>query len=397
VALAEDIIVRLNALQDEMVQIRRDLHMHPELSFHEHRTAGLVADRQRALGLDVRTGVGGMGVVAALTGGRPGPTVAVRADFDALPVVEENDVPYRSLTEGVMHACGHDAHTAIALGVAHALAEVRAELPGRVVFVHQHAEEQDPGGARAMVEDGAVDGVDAIFATHMEAHLPVGTIGHTDGYVLAASDDFFIDVRGVPGHAAGPQDTVDVVAAGAQLVSSLQQVVSRKIDPMSPAVVTVGSFHAGEAPNVIPEAAHLSGTVRAFDEQVRADVHTWLERIAVQTAAAFGATCEVRYRPSTLAVKNDPALDAVVSAAAAQVPAVEHAVRIEPNLGAEDFSCFQQRVPGEYFLTGCSNAARGIVSPYHSPTFDIDERALQVGAQTMAVSVLRFLQDGAAA
>jgi amidohydrolase len=397
VALAEDIIARLTALQDEMVQTRRDLHMHPELSFQEHRTAGVVADRQRALGLDVRSGVGGMGVVATLTGGQPGPTVAVRADFDALPIVEENDVPYRSLNDGVMHACGHDAHTAIALGVSHALSEVRAELPGRVVFVHQHAEELDPGGAQVMIEDGALDGVDVIFATHMEAHLPVGTIGHTDGYVLAGSDDFFIDVTGVPGHAASPHDTVDPIAVAAQLVGSLQQVVSRKIDPMHPAVVTIGSFHAGEAPNVIPETAHLSGTVRAFDAQVRADVHTWLERIAVQTAAAFGATCEVRYLPSTPALKNDPALDALVAAAGAAAPAVEHAVRVEPNLGTEDFPRYQEHVPGEYFLTGCANAARGIVSPYHSPTFDIDEQALQVGAQTIAGAVLRYLQGEATA
>lgn len=396
-ALAEDIIVRLTALQDEMVQTRRDLHMHPELSFHEHRTAGVVADRQRALGLDVRTGVGGMGVVATLAGGRPGPTVAVRADFDALPIVEENDVPYRSLNEGVMHACGHDAHTAIALGVAHALSDVRAELPGRVVFVHQHAEEQDPGGARAMVEDGAVDGVDAIFATHVKYDLPAGSIGHTDGYVLAASDDFTIDIAGTPGHAAHPQDTVDVIAAGAQVVSSLQQIVSRKLDPIRSAVVTVGSFQAGEAPNVIPPTARLQGTVRGFEDEVRADVQRWLERIATRTCEAFGATCEVGYRPSTLAVRNDPALDALVVAAAGRAPVVEHVVAVEPSLGAEDFSCFQQRVPGAYFLTGCSNAARGITHPNHSSRFDIDERALQVGAQTMATAVLRFLQDGVAA
>lgn len=386
---------RLEQLHDEMISIRRDLHMHPERSFHEHRTARRIAQHQRALGLEVRTEVGGMGVVATLRGAHPGPTIALRADFDALPIHEQNDVPYASQNVGVMHACGHDAHTAIALGIASALAEYRDELHGNVVFIHQHAEEEDPGGAKGMVEDGALDGVDAIIATHMENYIPVGHVWHSDGYVMASSDDFIIDVHGIGGHAAWPHDTVDAVTIGAHLVIALNQIVSRKLDPMRPVVLTVGAFAAGDTTNVIPGSARLQGTVRTFDPAVRDSAQRWIERITASTCEAFGATSTVTYLPGAPSIKNDPMINRFVIKAATQVLPTDNIVAMEPNMGAEDFSFYTQHVPGAYFFTGSANAEKGLVHPYHHPRFDIDEDSLLIGAKIMAGAALSFLADAA--
>lgn len=391
--LASEVRATLEGLHNEMIDIRRDLHMHPERSFHEHRTARVIADYQTALGLDVRTAVGGLGVVATLRGAHPGPTIALRADFDALPIVEENDVPYASRTVGVMHACGHDAHTAIALGTARALVAHRDRLRGNVVFIHQHAEEEDPGGAKRMVEDGALNGVDAIIATHMENYLPVGHIWHSDGYVMASSDDFIIDIAGVGGHAAWPHDTTDAVVIGAQLVTALQQIVSRKLDPMRPVVITVGSFRAGDTTNVIPGTARLEGTVRTFDVQVRESAREWIQRITSHVCEAFGATGTLTYLPGAPSIRNDPRMNQLVVSAAEEVLPGSHVVAMEPNMGAEDFSFYTQHVPGAYFFTGSANAERGLDFPYHHPRFDIDEDALLVGAKIMATAALGYLES----
>lgn len=270
--MKQTVYAKIEEIYSEMVEVRRYLHMHPELSFQETETAKFIADYQRKLGLEVRENVGGNGVVATLEGGKPGKTIAIRADFDALPIQEENDVPYKSKTDGVMHACGHDAHTAIALGMAKAFTSVKDQLEGNLVFIHQHAEEVDPGGAKSMIEAGALDGVDVLFATHMENYIPVDHILHNDEYVLGACDDFKIKITGTGGHAAFPHDTIDVVATAAQLVNQLQQVISRKVDPLKSAVVTVGAMHAGDAANIIPGEACIEGTARMFDEEVRRDI-----------------------------------------------------------------------------------------------------------------------------
>lgn len=391
--MKDKVFAKLEGLFDEMVTLRRDFHMYPELSFQEERTARVIAAYQRKLGLDVQTGVGGYGVVATLRGGKPGKTVAIRADFDALPIIEENDVPYKSKHDGVMHACGHDAHTAIVLGIAKALSSIKEELAGTVVFIHQHAEEQDPGGAKSMVEAGALAGVDAIFATHMENYIPVDYIWHSDQYILASSDDFKIELKGRGGHAAFPHDTTDIIAIGSQLVSNLQQIISRKIDPMKPAVLTIASFQAGKASNVISEKAVLEGTVRTFDKDVRLEIYNNIKQITEHTCKAFGADFDIDYMFGYPATKNDRTMNQLMVHAAKSVLDEENIIEIEPNMGAEDFSYFLNEVPGTYFFTGSANKEKGFVYPYHHPKFDIDEKALLNGAKVLSASVLEYLSQ----
>lgn len=390
--MKEDIFCKLDALFAEMVELRRDFHKYPELSFQEKRTPKVIAEYQEKLGLEVKTGVGGNGVVATLRGGKPGKTVAVRADFDALPIVEENDVPYKSKHEGVMHACGHDAHTAIALGIAKAFSSVRDELAGNIVFIHQHAEEVDPGGAKSMVEAGAVDGVDAIFATHMENYLPVGYLWHNHDYILAASDDFSIEITGPGGHAAFPQDAADVIAIGSQLVSNLQQIVSRKIDPLESAVLTIGSFHAGKYPNIISQKATLEGTVRTFDEQIRKEIYELVKQITEHTCKAFGAGFNIDYNFGYPATKNDRAMNELLINAARDVIPESNIKEMEPNMGAEDFSYFLREIPGSYFFIGSANEEKGFVYPYHHPKFDIDEKAILYGAKIISATILDYFR-----
>jgi amidohydrolase len=391
--MLEQIFKSLEGVHQEMIDIRRDLHMHPELSFQEERTPQVIAEYQRKLGLDVKTGVGGNGVVATLYGGKPGKTVAIRADFDALPIHEQNDVPYKSKNPGVMHACGHDAHTAIALGLAKVFSEQKDQLKGSIVFLHQHAEEQNPGGAIAMIEDGCLDGVDVIFATHMENYFPVGKIIYNNGYILAASDNFEIEVKGTGGHGAFPQDTSDSVLIGSQLVCNLQQIVSRRIDPLKSAVVTVGSFHSGEAPNVIADNAIIKGTVRTFDEDVRNKIEKLIENITAHTCHASGADFRFEYDRGFPATWNHPEPTELLVEAAKKVVDEQDIVSIPPNMGGEDFSYFLKEVPGTYFFTGSANKEKGFIYPYHHPKFDIDEDALLIGAKTLASAAIMFLKN----
>lgn len=388
--MKQKIFARLESGFEEMVDLRRDFHMYPELSFQEFKTARKIADYQKGLGLEVRTNVGGNGVIATLRGGKDGPTVAVRADFDALPIQEENEVLYKSRNPGVMHACGHDAHTAIALGLAKAFSEVKDQLAGNVVFIHQHAEEVDPGGARSMIEDGALNGVDVIFATHMENYLPVDHLLFSEEYILGAADDFTIEIIGTGGHGAFPQDTVDVISTGAQLINSLNQITSRKIDPLKSVVLTIGVFQAGEAENVIPEKAILKGTVRSFDESIRQEVYEWICQITEYTCKAFGADHKLDYKFGYPATKNNPEITKLLVKAAKDVLPVENIKEMEPNMGAEDFSYFLQKTPGTYFFTGSANKEKGFVYPYHHPRFDIDERAILNGAKVIASAIIDY-------
>ncbi len=389
--MKKKIFTRLEENFDEMVRLRRHFHMYPELSFEEVETAKYIADYQEELGLDVRRNVGGNGVVATLKGGKPGKTVAIRADFDALPIDEKNDVPYKSKHKGVMHACGHDAHTAIALGISKVLVEMKDDLEGNVVFIHQHAEEKDPGGAKAMIEDGALrDGVDVIFATHMENYIPVDHILHNNEYVLSSADDFTIEIKGNGGHAAFPQDTIDVIAVGSQLTNNLQQVISRKIDPLKSAVLTLGAFQAGDEANVIPEKAILKGTVRTFDKGLRTQIYELIEQMIEHTCKTFGADYELDYNFGSPATKNDHNMNQLLIHAAKDVIPEENIIRMEPNLGAEDFSFFLEEVPGTYFFTGSANEEKGFVYPYHHPQFDIDEKSLLNGAKVLVAATLDY-------
>jgi len=295
---------KLQNYYEEMVHIRRYLHQHPELSFKEFKTAAYIADYYRNLGVEVQTNVGGNGVVAKINGKHPGKTVALRADFDALPIQDEKDVPYKSTVPGVMHACGHDGHTATLLVLAKVLHELRDELKGEYVLIHQHAEEYAPGGAITMIEDGCLNGVDVIFGTHLWATEPTGTIQFRVGPIMAAADRFEITIQGKGGHGAQPHRTKDAIVCASQLVVNLQQIVSRKVNPIDSAVVSIGSFVSDNAFNVIADKAKLIGTVRTFNEEIRNFIEKDIERIVQGTCMTNDCSYEYLYDRGYPAVVN---------------------------------------------------------------------------------------------
>lgn len=376
----------------ELIETRRDLHMHPEIAFNEVRTAGIAAERLRALGLEVRTGVAKTGVVGLLRGASDGPTVLVRADMDCLPVHEENDVPYRSQNPGLMHACGHDGHTSIALTVARLLSQRRDRLAGNVKFVFQPAEES-PGGAEPMIRDGALDdpNVDACLGLHLWNDLPVGTVGVVDGPAMAATGEWNCTIRGRGGHGASPHATVDPIVAAAHAITALQTIVSRNVAPIQPAVVTVGSVSAGKTVNVIPSEAVMMGTIRSFDDDVHAMLEQRTREVLTHTAEAFGATAEWRYRSGYPVLRNDSAMANLVRAAAAEVVGADNVVDAEPTLGGEDMAYFLRERPGCFFFVGSAATDGSEVFPHHNPRFNIDEASLPIGAQVMLRAVESYL------
>jgi amidohydrolase len=382
------------AMTEELIATRRDLHAHPELGYQERRTAGIVAARLRELGIDIREGVAETGVIGLLRGARPGPTVLLRADMDALPIVEANEIPYRSQTPGVMHACGHDGHTAILLGAARLLAARREQLAGSVKFIFQPAEEGG-AGAQRMIEQGALEepAVDAAFGLHLWNVGPLGAVGVREGPMMACSDVFDLTVMGKGGHAAAPHRTIDPVVIAAHLIVALQTLVSRETDPLQSAVVTVGRIQGGEARNVIPDQVLLQGTIRTFDPELREAMPRRLERVARGVTEALGGTCELSHRFGYPCLVNDAAMAEIVRAAARPVVGEEHVVVAPAVMGAEDMSYFLQRVPGCFFRLGSANAARGLDYGHHHPRFDFDEAALPVGVEILAGAAQRFLAE----
>ena len=380
----ETISPSVRAVEDQVIAIRRDLHQHPELGFHEVRTSQVVADRLAAIGLQPRTGIARTGVTALIEGqAGDGPTVLLRADMDALPVQETNDVPYKSTIDGKMHACGHDGHTAILLGVAEILQQQRAELRGRVKVLFQPAEEE-PGGARPMIDEGVLDDpkVDYAFGLHLWSPLPTGCVGVSAGPIMASSDVLEIEIRGAGGHAAMPSICIDPVVVAAQMVSGIQSIVSRNVGPLDPAVVSVTEIHAGHAFNVIPDLATLRGTARTFSDSVREVIERRLGVMVPKIAEAFGASASLHYRRGYPVTVNDEAMAELVRRAATEVVG-DGVVGLEPILGAEDFAYFLQRVPGCFFMVGIRNDAKHAGAPHHNPRFDIDEDALAVAMETM--------------
>lgn len=381
---------QLDVIYDEMVDIRRYLHQHPELSFQEVETPAYIAEYHRNLGHEVKTGVGGRGVVATLTGAKPGKTIALRADFDALPIQDEKDVPYKSKVAGVMHACGHDGHTATLLGLAKVLNGLREELPGKIVFIHQHAEEYAPGGAIAMIEDGCLNGVDYIFGTHLWATEPLGKIQHRSGPVMASADRFEIEIHGQGGHGAMPHMTKDAIVIGAQLVQNLQQLVSRRIDPLQPAVLSIGTFEAKNAFNVIADTAKLIGTVRTFNEKVRDTMEEEIGRVVDGTCVSADVKASYNYFRGYPAVVNHKEETEQIASIAEGVPGVQVVEEMEPQMGGEDFAYYLQHVKGSFFFTGARNPEWDIAYPHHHPKFDIDERAMLIAAKTLGYIALEF-------
>lgn len=373
--------------RDGLIATRRDIHQHPELGFEETRTASLIAERLKGLDYHVTSGVGKTGVVALKK--KAGRCVLLRADMDALPVEEANAVPYRSKYPGKMHACGHDGHVAIGLEVARRLAPI--DLGGSVKFAFQPAEEAS-NGAQAMIGDGVLDGpkVDGAFGIHLWNDLPVGTIGIMPGPVMASVDQFEIEILGRGGHAAAPHQTIDPVLVAAHVITGLQSLVSRRRDPLAPAVVSITEMHAGRAFNVIPARADLRGTVRTFGGRFWDDAPRLVEETAQGIAGAFGASATVNYRRLSAPLVNDEQATALMHDVAARLVGaanVRHGVR---TMGGEDMAYFLEKVPGCFAFVG-SAPGGGAASPHHSPTFDIDEEALVIGAELLTQTAIKYL------
>lgn len=367
----------------DVVALRRDFHMHPELGFEEHRTAGIISERLRRLGYEVYTGIAGTGVVGVLQGTQPGRTIMLRADMDALPIIEENDRAYRSCTEGKMHACGHDGHVAILLGSAELIASGKERLLGRVCLVFQPAEEGH-GGARVMVEEGLIErfGIERAYGLHLNAKYATGVIGVREGPFYASSDSIEIDVLGKGGHGSAPHDAIDPIYTAANFITSVQQIVSRHVDPLEPAVVTVASIHGGTTHNVIPRTVRMLGTVRAFSDEVRSAMPTRIERVLKSCCQAMGASYDFKYLWRYPVTSNDPHQARYVHALAEQVVGADRVVTADKLTGAEDFSFFAQKVPSCFYTVGASTDPSA-ASPHHSSTFDIDEGALATGVAMM--------------
>jgi len=389
-----DFLREAQDLLPQMVSWRRDFHRHPELGFQEVRTASIVAQHLHDLGLEVTQGIGRTGVVAVLEGNRPGPTVMLRFDMDALPIREANQTDYISQTPGVMHACGHDGHTAIGLGVSTLLARHRAELAGRVKFVFQPAEE-GLGGALAMINDGALESPrpDIAFGLHLWNTLPVGRAIVQAGHLMAASDKFILRVRGRGGHGALPHETIDAVVVGAQLVIALQTIVSRNVDPTQTAVLTIGRFQAGQVYNVIAETAELVGGFRSFNAAVRQTMIERVEAITKGIAGTFGATGEVEWLPIAPPVVNDEKATAHIAAVAKDILGAENVSGSGPLMVSEDMAEFLSRVPGCFFFIGSMNEERGLKYPHHNPRFDFDESAMPLGLAIMCEATARILRE----
>lgn len=377
-----------------LIGLRRDFHRHPELAHQEHRTAGIVAERLQRLGLnEVRTGVGQTGVLGVLRGGRAGGTVMLRADMDGLPLTEtDRGQPYRSTNPGAHHACGHDGHTAILLTVAELLSLRREELPGTVTFVFQPAEERIDGAA-GMLKDGVLEPrPDACFGLHLWNDLEVGRIDARDGPVYASADAFVITLRGPGGHAAMPHQAADPVIASAQLIVALQTLVSRESPPLEPTVLTIGSIHGGTAPNIIPTHVEMQGTLRVFEPALRERLLARLREIVAGFASTFRLEAEVSMSDTCPATINDAEMAELVRGVGARVLGQPNVRDNTRTTGSEDMSLFLNEVRGCYFFVGSANAERGLSTPHHSPTFDFDERALEVGVRMLTNVAVEFLE-----
>jgi amidohydrolase len=361
----------------DAVSWRRHLHRHPELSFHEHETARFVEETLATFGRLELSRPTETSVMARLVTGRPGPVLALRADIDALPIREESGLEFASERDGVMHACGHDGHTAVLLAVARTLVAMRDGLRGEVRFLFQHAEELIPGGARDLVAAGVLDGVDAVVGCHLITPLDVGKVGVPSGPFMAAPDTFSVVIEGRGGHAAFPHESVDPIAIAAQVVVALQHVVARETDPNERVVVTVSRIAGGSADNIIPETVQLGGTVRTFSVEARERARGAMERILAGITEAHAAGYRFEYVEGYLPVDNDDTLAARVRAAAERALGADALAEIQPIMGGDDFSAYQQAAPGVYFMVGARSEEAGATFPHHHPRFTIDERAIE--------------------
>jgi len=377
----------------QLTEWRRLLHANPELSFQEYETTEFISDLLTSWNIPHERPLD-TGVVAYIRGSKPGPTVAMRCDIDALPIVEENEFEFVSTKPGVMHACGHDGHTAILLGVAKVLAEMTSEIQGEVRLLFQPAEEVVASGAKHFIEKGVVDGVDAIVGLHLMSAVDTGKISLGEGPIMASVDRFEIAVVGSGGHGAFPHQTIDPIVVASSLVTELQTLVSRRVDPLQPAVVTVGSFKGGDVFNVIPSRVELTGTTRTLDESVRDLIHRELVKLAEGHAAANGAKAEIVYERGNPSLENDASLVKHLLPAASAVVGRENVIRVPPVMGGEDFAHYSRRMPSMFAFIGSRNPEIGSDFPHHHPRFTVDERALGIGLRYSLNVVERLASVG---
>jgi len=382
----------IRTLQPQLVEWRRRLHQLPELGFKEQLTSEFIAQKLQEWGIKYQSGIAQTGIVATIASDRIGPVLAIRADLDALPIQEQNDVPYRSQHDGIMHACGHDGHIAIALGTAYYLCQHRQDFAGTVKIIFQPAEE-GPGGAKPMIEAGVLQDpdVDAIIGLHLWNNLPLGTIGVRSGPLMAAVESFNCTILGKGGHGAMPHQTIDSILVSAQIVNALQSIVARNVDPIESAVVTVGKLHAGTAINVIADTAQMSGTVRYFNPKLEGYFHQRIEQVIAGICQSHGASYQLDYYQLYPPVINNTKMAQLVRSVASDV--VETPAGIVPEcqtMGGEDMAFFLQAVPGCYFFVGTANPTKNLVYPHHHPQFDFDETALGIGAEIFVRCVEKF-------
>lgn len=382
----------IRSLQPQLVEWRRHFHQYPELGFKETLTAAFVSEQLRKWGIDHQTEVAKTGIVATIDSGKPGPVLAIRADLDALPIQEENDIPYKSKHNGIMHACGHDGHTAIALGTAYYLAAHRHSFRGTVKIIFQPAEE-GPGGAKPMIEAGVLKNpdVDALIGLHLWNNLPAGTVGVRSGALMAAVEKFQCTIFGKGGHGAIPHQTVDSIVVAAHIVLALQSIVARNVNPLESAVVTVGSLNAGKTDNVIPDSAKMLGTVRYYNPDFKGFFGQRIEQIIGGICQSQGASYELNYAPLYPPVINDKQIAELVQSVVETV--VETPMDVIPNcqtMAAEDISYFLQAVPGCYFFLGSANAEKNLTYPHHHPCFNFDETVLGMGVEIFVRCVEKF-------
>ena len=381
-------------LLNQMREIRRDLHRHPELGTQEVRTSRIVADYLKNLGLDVRTGVGGYGVLATLSSQQKGKGVALRADMDALAVEEKNDVPYASVKRGVAHCCGHDGHTAILLGAANLLCQFSDSLKGNVKFIFQPSEDRAPGGAIPMIADGALrdPDVDGIFSLHLSPDLPEGTAGIKSGFCTISSAEFVLKMIGKGGHVASPHESVDPVIMAGMVIVAGQTIVSRKINPLDPTIISFCTISGGTASNVIPDEVTLTGTIRTLDPEKREELANQLDEVAQGVARISGGTCRLTVKMEYPSVFNHPELAAEFRDSAAKIAPAGSVIDLQsPSMTGEDVAYFHQKVPGVHWLLGTANPAMNFTHPLHSPFFDFNEEIMPVGAAIHAQCVVDFL------
>jgi len=378
------------SVAEQIVEWRRDFHKHPELSFEENRTSKIVAEFLVSCGLQVRNNVNGYGVVADLIGKEKGPTIAFRADMDALPIQEETDLPFASEVPGIMHACGHDGHTSILMGVAKILSSQKDKLKGNVRFIFQPAEEVNPGGACGMIREGTLNGVDAVFGLHLWSELPSGTFRTCSGPMMAATDRFIIEIEGKGGHGAMPHKTIDSIVIASNLVMLSQQIISRNIDPLESGVITFGEFKSGSAFNIIANKAVLEGTTRSFTPEVRETLRKRLEELTDGLAKIHGATINIDFQSGYPAVVNHKSEVDVILEVARGVFGPENTGIMKPNMVGEDFSYFLKECPGAFCLVGAGDPNKPMY-PHHHPRFQIDESVLPITAEWFCQLAMKYL------